>query len=848
LTKRIIVDGCYLKATRNLYSALRQLRYLDKDRILWIDAICIDQKDMKERGHQVEQMSKIYCEAESVIFWLGLGTVETDMVMESLRHLHHESLNHNARDWSFQDDRWTNLWTRTAVAAEKSHKDSIPLLRQGLRELLARPWFRRVWILQEVALAKAGIIICGRRSVSAKLLGLFPMFLDIEPDTHCQSILDIMPSPWRKTSWWSKSPDLRALLVHFGDSEATESRDLVYALRGMASDAAGKNDITPDYDKPEEDLVREVVRLVEHCELEELALETPPRTVRDLIKCLRALSLDRCMDLARRSLPRDMEMYLKKSKIRVNQQMIITAAENDKTGEVVEVLLRYRPKGFMVNNRVWAAAAKNATGPKGIFEALLRHQGQIKISDEMLMAAAKNESCGDEAFEAIVSYQRDHIKITDEMLIAAAENEGCGNKIFNSLSRSKKYDFEISYEVLTAAAKNAQYGDGILESLFRYTSKLSDKVVEAATRNAQGGNGMLTFILSSENSPSFRQQQLESKSRGLLEIAAANEACGDTLINILLSHKPSPDIISAEAVTAAAKNKWHGNKVMGILLSYNPKPDIISAEAVTAAAKNYSYGNKVMDILLSYNPSPDIISAEAITAAAKNEWHSNRVIKILLSYNPSPDIILAEAVTAAVKNSLYGNKVMVSAEAFTAATKNEWHGNRVIKILLSYNPSPDIISAEAITAAAKNKWYGNRVIEILLSYNPSPDIILAEAVTAAAKNYSYDNKVIDILLSYNPSPDIISAEAVIAAAKNYSYDNKVMDILLSYNPSPDIISAEAVTAAAKNEWHGNKVIKILLSYNPSPDIISAEAITAAAKNEWYGKEILQIFRSYGTRC
>jgi hypothetical protein len=404
-----------------------------------------------------------------------------------------------------------------------------------------------------VALAKAGIIICGSKSVSAGLFALFPVFLEIEPDTHCQSILDIMPSPWRKASWWSKSPGLRALLVHFGDSEATESRDLVYALRGMASDAAGKNGIIPDYDKPEEDLVREVVRLVEHCELEELPSETPPRTVRGLIKCLRALSLDRCMDLARRSLPRDMGIYLEESKIRVSQQMIITAAEYDKTGEVIEVLLRYRPKGLMVDNRVWVAAAKIATGPKGISKALFRHHGQSKVSDDVLMAAVRNESCGGEIFEALVSYQRHHIKITDEVLIAAAENERCGNKIFNILLCNQKHDFGISYEVLTAAAMNAQCGDEILEALFRYTGKLSDKGVEAAAKNAQYGNGISTFILSSENSPSFRQQQLESKSRGLLEIAAANKACGDTLINILLSHNPNPDIISAEAVTAAAK-------------------------------------------------------------------------------------------------------------------------------------------------------------------------------------------------------------------------------------------------------------------------------------------------------
>jgi hypothetical protein len=144
LTERILVNGRYLNVTYNLHSALQQLRYQGKDRILWTDGICIDQKNMKERGHQVEQMSKIYSEAERVIFWLGPGTVETDMVMESLQYLHRESLDHSAADWSFQDDRWTNLWTLTALAAEISHKDSRTLLCQGLQELLAKPWFRRV--------------------------------------------------------------------------------------------------------------------------------------------------------------------------------------------------------------------------------------------------------------------------------------------------------------------------------------------------------------------------------------------------------------------------------------------------------------------------------------------------------------------------------------------------------------------------------------------------------------------------------------------------------------------------------------------------------------------------------
>ncbi|EHK49476.1 hypothetical protein TRIATDRAFT_144106, partial [Trichoderma atroviride IMI 206040] len=439
LFERIIVDGCYLNVTYNLHSVLQQLRYSDVDRILWIDAVCIDQENMKERGHQVEQMSKIYSEAERVIFWLGPGTVETDMLMESLRVLQHESIHHHFGDWSLQDDRWKNLWACMETTFESFHKKFRTLQREGLRQLLARPWFRRVWILQEVALAKAGIIVCGRKNVSARLFGLIPLFLEIKPDPHSQSVLDIMPSPWRKTSWWSKSPNLRTLLSSFGDSEATEPRDLVYALRGMSSDAAEKDGIIPDYDKSEENLVREVVQFVEHCELEGLPLETRPRSVRNLIKCLRALDLGRCMALAKRSSPHEIEMFLEKSKVRVNQEIFTTAVACDNTGEVVEILLRYRQREFILDDTILLPAAKNEIGAKGVFEVLFRYaRGQITISDKALIAVAGNELCGDGIFEVILRYQGDRITIPEGVLAAAVENKQCGDRIIKVLARYRE--------------------------------------------------------------------------------------------------------------------------------------------------------------------------------------------------------------------------------------------------------------------------------------------------------------------------------------------------------------------------------------------------------------------------
>jgi hypothetical protein len=56
-----------LAVTQNLACALRYLRYQDRKRVLWIDAICVNLKDLKERGHQVKRMANIYTMATRVV-------------------------------------------------------------------------------------------------------------------------------------------------------------------------------------------------------------------------------------------------------------------------------------------------------------------------------------------------------------------------------------------------------------------------------------------------------------------------------------------------------------------------------------------------------------------------------------------------------------------------------------------------------------------------------------------------------------------------------------------------------------------------------------------------------------
>ncbi len=69
----IILENCEFLVTRNLSCALESLRLPTVDRILWIDAICVNKDDLAERGAQVQLMRNIYQDAQRVVSWLHWG-------------------------------------------------------------------------------------------------------------------------------------------------------------------------------------------------------------------------------------------------------------------------------------------------------------------------------------------------------------------------------------------------------------------------------------------------------------------------------------------------------------------------------------------------------------------------------------------------------------------------------------------------------------------------------------------------------------------------------------------------------------------------------------------------------
>ncbi|KAH7069995.1 heterokaryon incompatibility protein-domain-containing protein [Paraphoma chrysanthemicola] len=140
--RKINLGGCEFRIGQNLYDALRsiadktsQLQSLvGRPKLLfWIDALCINQKNVLERNHQVHLMSKIYSMSDLVLVWLG-------------RRADHSELAAN------------NIAAADGIITKEGVK--------ALISLLSRPYWTRMWIVQEVILAHEICLLCGEDLIS----------------------------------------------------------------------------------------------------------------------------------------------------------------------------------------------------------------------------------------------------------------------------------------------------------------------------------------------------------------------------------------------------------------------------------------------------------------------------------------------------------------------------------------------------------------------------------------------------------------------------------------------------------------------------------------------------------
>lgn len=190
-------------------------------------------------------MRVVYQTAQRVIIWLGPSDSHIDCLFDWMNELDQQVLAiarpHTLGTW---ENQWSWLvWELHGLPPPDE-------IKEALSALLQRKWFSRIWVLQEAALARSAIITCSWKEVNSRALVVMPSLLNVECGEGEQARLDILPGLLRKKSWWaeSSSKDLITLLQKFGRSEASDSRDIIYALLGLSRDTHSSEFLRPNYE------------------------------------------------------------------------------------------------------------------------------------------------------------------------------------------------------------------------------------------------------------------------------------------------------------------------------------------------------------------------------------------------------------------------------------------------------------------------------------------------------------------------------------------------------------------------------------------------------------------------
>ncbi|KAL0932092.1 heterokaryon incompatibility protein [Colletotrichum truncatum] len=179
ITRTIIVDDQPVQVTENLESALRHLatgRWHDAELgwTLWVDAICIDQHNSAERTQQVSLMKAIFRSAFKTLIWLGPTSEDSRLAFNTLERLSRKANVISRRFPTWAQFPFSETTADPLVAAvqndlektigELCADDSAAL--KAISSLFDRPWFRRVWVIQERVLSLSPFVCCGTRCIT----------------------------------------------------------------------------------------------------------------------------------------------------------------------------------------------------------------------------------------------------------------------------------------------------------------------------------------------------------------------------------------------------------------------------------------------------------------------------------------------------------------------------------------------------------------------------------------------------------------------------------------------------------------------------------------------------------
>lgn len=155
-TLPIFIGNQRFDVTENLHAALSRLRDHSLERVIWVDAICINQRNEEEKEKQIQLMARIYGQAYSVVVWLGEEADDSDVALKAII--------------SAGNDRGLKFTDNATV-------------QQAVTKLLERKWFQRIWVMAHNPFMTLGNstkewIRCSRKLLPPGTSGLFVVALE----------------------------------------------------------------------------------------------------------------------------------------------------------------------------------------------------------------------------------------------------------------------------------------------------------------------------------------------------------------------------------------------------------------------------------------------------------------------------------------------------------------------------------------------------------------------------------------------------------------------------------------------------------------------------------------------
>lgn len=237
----IRVDGKPFYIPYNLYSALKELRNTEHERILWVDAVCINQLDDTEKSTQVQMMRDIYSKASKVVVWLGESAPATGSMFEFVQQFGAAKTEEIDTLWDnhTMQPTWTGMWAEYI-------------------RIFKHDWWGRAWVIQEVVVGRHVVIQCGPFQVDweavHRLFTYGPFANDCFSNHRPPSFVKYIQGLREEANDAEDSNvTLGDLVVRFRLQSATFGSDKIYALLGLLQ-SDNPSLITPDYSKPPDEV------------------------------------------------------------------------------------------------------------------------------------------------------------------------------------------------------------------------------------------------------------------------------------------------------------------------------------------------------------------------------------------------------------------------------------------------------------------------------------------------------------------------------------------------------------------------------------------------------------------